>query len=169
VIFNSKIADERALARAAVRRCLVAAMSRAVARSLKPLSGQHAARPDSPPRARPPDSARPLASPLTPPSRPPRSEATSPGPPPRPPHRSPAAVVPRRAAVPAPVSRPFLAVYCAPAPCRRRFTEQRRRQAAPPRAHTVRRAVRGPAELGSTSARTMHLGLSVVSAQRHSN
>jgi hypothetical protein len=108
VNFNSKITDERTppvrrraphWARAVARRCRVAATHRAVARGLKLLSGQRAARPDRPPR-------------LTPDSAPPRTrrrhpdcladraavptDATSPGPPPRPPRRSPVAVVPRR-------------------------------------------------------------------------
>jgi hypothetical protein len=73
VIFNSEITDERAppvrrrvprRARTATRRCRVAATCRAVARGLKPLSGQRATRPNSPasrapPSPRPPRTRRP--------------------------------------------------------------------------------------------------------------
>jgi hypothetical protein len=46
----------------------------------------------------------------------------------------------------------FPAVSRAPAPCRRRLVKQRRRAVPPPRARVVRYALRGPAEVGHTSA-----------------
>jgi hypothetical protein len=133
VIFNSEIADERAppvrrrvphRARAVARRCRMAAMRRAIARGLKPLSGQRAARPDSPPRARRrrPDNA--LAPLIT--SRPPHAHRC------RPDRLADRAVARTAAPAALPLARrcraapPFLAVSHAPAPCRRRLTEQRR-------------------------------------------
>jgi hypothetical protein len=127
VNFNSEITDERAppvrrltphRARAAARRFRVASMHCAVARGLKSLSGQRAARPDSPASHPPPD--RPTA--------PARShgcslEAASPG---RPPCRSPIAVAPRscpRAGEP-PVPRRH--------PCAGAVAEPHRRRAAKP-------------------------------------
>jgi hypothetical protein len=131
MIFNSEIADERAppvrrraprRARAAARRCHVAAMRRAVARGLKPLSGQRAARPDSPASRPPPD--RPTA-----PACSPRHSCCGPKPcrPNRRPGRLTAHSSPSRRA----------AVSRTPVSCRCRLTEQRCRRVAPSPSSTV--------------------------------
>jgi hypothetical protein len=130
-------------------------------RGLKPLSGQRAARPDSSPRPHHPPPGRlaraavaptallaraarlPTAS-RVPPSRPLRSKATDA----RVCRRlMPLAARPslsRRVAVSAPVSRRI--------PCAATVPRTACRAAPPPRARAVRRALRGPAELGRASA-----------------